>query len=579
MYKIRVLLLALMACSLSVSVHAQTNVNIEIKGLEPTLESNVRLFLSIEQQKSHPLLSEGRLLRLHKKATQDISAALQPFGYYRPLIEPKLEKTGTEQWLASYSIDPGLAISIGEYNFVISAEISRDPEFKKLLEYQALKVGDVFSHPEYEAFKNGLARLAAERGYFRAKFVEHRVEIDLEAYVARIYLNYNGGPRYRFGAVSLRQDVLEAELLQRYIPFEAGDSYTLDALIELQQVLNDTDYFQSVEVVPGPASAESDEIPIEVSMTPRKENRYTFGLGYGTDTGARTKFGWQKPNVNKRGHRFASEIGVSELGYRALANYRIPVLNPRTDQVVFSIGEEKEEFEDSQSTLRTLGVSLSHNRGKWREILSLGYQQEDFVVADQADDSTLLIPRISWSRTWGGNFINVLDGLRFDISLRGADRGFVSDTDFGQLQGNLKFITSLTASNRLIARGGFGTTSTRDFDQLPTSFRFYTGGGQSVRGYAFQSLGPTDADGQVVGASKLLTGSIEFEHSFNPKWGGAVFYDIGNAIDNFDDDLERGAGFGLRWRSPVGPVRIDLASAISRDDKPWRLHINIGPDL
>jgi translocation and assembly module TamA len=76
-----------------------------------------------------------------------------------------------------------------------------------------------------------------------------------------------------------------------------------------------------------------------------------------------------------------------------------------------------------------------------------------------------------------------------------------------------------------------------------------------------------------------MFGGIEFEHYFNDRWGLALFYDAGNAIDDLGDDLESGAGFGWRWKSPVGPVRIDLANAISDPDRPWRLHINIGPDL
>ena len=173
----------------------------------------------------------------------------------------------------------------------------------------------------------------------------------------------------------------------------------------------------------------------------------------------------------------------------------------------------------------------------------------------------------------------MLDGLRFDLSLRAADDGFGSDVSFGQVYSSLKFITSLGGGNRLIARGSVGSTTTSEFEKLPASIRFFTGGSQSVRGYKYQSLGPEDESGDVIGGRRLLTGSIEFEHALNDRWGIAVFYDIGNAVEDFDDDLESGAGFGVRWKSPVGPVRIDLASAISLDDQPWRLHINIGPDL
>lgn len=209
----------------------------------------------------------------------------------------------------------------------------------------------------------------------------------------------------------------------------------------------------------------------------------------------------------------------------------------------------------------------------------MNYEQEDYVVADESGSSTLIIPGVNWNRIWGNNFIYAIDGLRFDIGLRGASDKLASDISFVQLQGGLKAISTLGSDDRIIARGNLGRTVTQDFDQLPTSLRFFTGGGTSVRGYGYQALGPVDDDGDVVGGKYLMVGSLELEHSLNGKWGVAVFYDAGNAADDLSVKLERGAGFGFRWKSPVGPVRVDLASAISREGQPWRLHINIGPDL
>jgi translocation and assembly module TamA len=404
------------------------------------------------------------------------------------------------------------------------------------------------------------------------------VEIDLDLYRARVFLDFESGPRYSFGEITLDQDVLDAEFLGRYITFQKGDPYSVEQLIQLQRALNDSAYFQVVEVVPETALADKREVPIRISLSPRKRHRYDFGLGYGTDTGARARFGWRMPRINKRGHRVDSQVIVSEIGYDVSANYRVPVFNPRTDQLVYSISEEKEETDTNDSKLRSLAISFNHNRDKWREVLTLSYEREDFEVGTDSGDSTLLIPGASWTRNWGGDFINVLDGLRFSFAVRGANEGLASDTDFVQLGGGLKFITSFDARNRLIARGSLGTTNTDEFEQLPASILFFAGGTQSVRGYAYESLGPTDENGDVIGGEHLMTGSIEFEHYFNDKMGMAVFIDAGNALESFGDDLEQGAGFGFRWRSPVGSVRIDLANAIS-DDNDWRLHVDIGPDL
>ena len=573
------MLLVLLACLYSTTLFAQVSVTVNISGIDATLENNVRLFLSIEQQKEHPLISEGRLQRLHKKAPQEIANALQPFGYYQAVIKSELAQPTPGQWLATYIIDSGPTLPIGEFNLKISDEMREDPEFQALINKPPLRKGAAFNHLEYEDFKASLAKLAAERGYFKACFVEHRVEIDLAANEARIHLHYDGGPRYHFGEVQLKQDALEPKLLRHYIPFEKGSPYTLYQLLGLQQALNDSDYFRTVEVSPAQPQDNSTEIPISVTLTPRKPNRYSFGLGYGTDTGARAKFGWEKPLLNRHGHRVNTEAKVSQIGYSLGAHYRVPVLNPRTDQIIYSAGVVNEKTDSSDSTVRTIGASLNRGRGAWREALSLNYQKEEYVIANEKDDSSLLMPGVNWSRTWGSDFIYTLDGLRFDIGLRGANKELLSDTSFFQLTGGIKTITSLGRHNRVIARGRLGSTITDEFQQLPSSVRFFAGGAQSVRGYAYQSLGPKDDKGEIVGGKNLMIGSIELEHKFDNKWGIALFYDAGNAIDDIADKLERGAGFGLRWQSPVGPVRIDMASAVSKEGQPWRLHINIGPDL
>jgi len=553
-------------------------VKVEIVGLSAELETNVRLFLSIEQQKGHPLLSIGRIRRLHVKADQEIAAALQPFGYYRPEISGSLTEQANGEWLARYVVDAGPGLPIAEFNLDVEGEMHDDPELAKLVDVHGLRVGAVFVHPQYDSFKARLSELAVDHGYMQATFTETRVEIDLDAYQARVYLGYDSGKRYSFGEVSLEQDVLDDDFLQRYITFHKGDPFNLDNLVDLKQALNNSNYFQYVEVSPGDPLHDLREIPVTVKLTPRKNQRWDFGLGYGTDTGARAKVGWRMPRVNRRGHKIDSEVQVSQIGYSVGANYRVPVYNPSTDQLVYTVSEVKEDTDTNDSLLRMVGVSLNHNRGEWREILALNYQSEDFEVGNDTGTSHLLIPGVSWSRIWGPDFINVLDGLRFDIGLRGANQNFLSDTDFAQLRGGAKFIVSLDARNRVLLRGNFGTTAAANFSKLPSTIRFFAGGSQSVRGYAYESLGPENNKGDVVGGKYLLTGSVEFGHYFNDNWGVAAFLDTGNAIDSLSDDLEQGAGFGLRWKSPVGPVRIDLANSISRG-KNWRLHVSIGPDL
>lgn len=561
------------------TLHAQIKLDIEVHGVNIDIEKNIRLYLSVEQQKGHALLSEERLRILHKKAHQEIILALQPFGYYRPEIKSELIQSTTQQWKTIYTVNPGPPLPIVEINITLSGEIDNDIEFKRLIENHSLQKGDVFDHTKYVVLKNNLAKLAADRGYFDARFLEHRVEVNIKAYAARINLHYDGGKRYRFGEITLNQEMLNPKLLERYIPFKVGTPYIYGDLLDLQQALNDSDYFHSVEVSPGKADSIKNEIPIIVKLTPRRNHRYSIGIGYGSDTGARTKFGWEMPRVNENGHRVNTEAKISEIGYSVGAQYRVPVLNPRTDQMIYSTGVVNEKTATSDSTITKIGITLNRNLGLWRQSLALNYQQEKYIVASDQGISKLLIPSINYSRTWGQNIIYTLDGLRFDIGLRGASNYILSDDNFMQIQGGLKAITPLGKSDRIISRGRLGTTWTDNFHKLPSSVRFFAGGSQSVRGYSYQTLGPIDADGKVVGGKHLMIGSVEYEHSLSNKWGAALFYDVGNAYDNLEDKLEHGTGFGFRWKSPIGSVRFDFASAISVSGNPWRLHINIGPDL
>lgn len=563
----------------SFTARAELSVNVSISGLSAELEQNVRLLLSIEQQKQHALLNAGRLRRLHQKAEAEIRLALQPFGYYQPVIEASLQKQNGKSWLASYRIDPGPAMRIKQFQLTVNPGLREDTVFAGYLKKLPLKQGAVLDHAVYESVKSGLLSLAIERGYFDAVFKETRIDVDLQAYEAGIVLNFDAGVRYNFGAVSIPETVLAPELLQRFIDFEQGQPYHFQQLIRLRQSLNDSDYFQLVQVSPGEPDRSTHQVPIEIKLTARKPNRYSLGLGYGTDTGMRGSLGWEKPRLNPQGHRFSTELKASEIGNSLTAKYSLPVLDPRTDRLVYSAGLVNEETETSSSRVETIGVSLNRSRGLWRETLSLEYQNEDYQVADTDDGSSLLIPGASWSRTWGNNLVAILDGLRLDFDIQGAHDDWLSDASFLQLQSGVKFIHQIGKTNRFIGRARVGSTWTDEFDALPSSVRFFTGGAQTVRGYGYQSLGPKDEDGDVVGGRNLLVSSVEFEHRFMKNWGIALFYDTGNAIDSFDDALRHGSGFGFRWQSPIGPVRIDFASAISKPGEPWRVHINIGPDL
>lgn len=560
------------------SVCAAPVVEVQIDGIADALHRNVQTQLSIEQYKSNPILTDDRILRLHEKAEDEIRRALQPFGYYRPRIEKSLEQVEAEIWRARYAITPGTPLRIAEVDLRLAGEAMNDAQIQALWQDFPLRQGDVLDQIVYEDAKKEVLKLAAELGYFDARFAEHRIEVDLEAYQARILLHFDSGRRYRFGAVRLHQNRLDDAFLRGYVPFASGDPYSINALLELQRALIDSDYFAGVAVQSEPQSADA-AVPVDVQLTPRPRNKYTLGAGYGTDSGARGKLGWEMPRVNRLGHRFESEYKLAEIGDRLTARYRIPIRDPRKEQLVFTTGVENTYTDTSESRIVNAGANLIQVRGNWQQTYSVNYHQESFTVGEDTGLSRLLMPGFSLSRAWMPSQLLIEHGLRVLLEVRGAAQPLLSDVDFIQGRAYLKGVGTLAEHHRLIGSVHAGTSAVSEFQELPASVRFYAGGTQSVRGYRYQSLGPVGADGEVVGGHHLLTGSLEYDYRLSQNWLAAAFFDIGNAMDDFNTPLKRGAGFGVRWMTPIGPLRFDLAWAVSEPDRPWRIHINVGPEL
>jgi translocation and assembly module TamA len=367
--------------------------------------------------------------------------------------------------------------------------------------------------------------------------------------------------------------------MDRLISLQAGDRLTTSALIRQHQDLRDSGYFSTVEIVTLREQAEQFTVPVNMRLSPRKPNRYSFGVGYGTDTGARASASWERRRWDRRGHRSNLGVEISQVKNTASARYSIPLDKPLTDQLVFSTGYQDENTDTSISRKATVGTSRVFARGDWLETLSLDYQWEDFAVGEQADTSRLLIPGASWTRTVADDRTYASKGSRLTVGVRAADEVLASTASFTQFYLSAKLVRSFGRNSRILLRGDIGQTNVDSITDLPASLRFFAGGDYSVRGYDYQSLGPKDEEGEVIGGRRLLVGSAEYEYRFRPQWSAAVFYDAGNALENYADPLAKGAGVGLRWLSPIGAIRVDVAQAVSDPDRPWKLHLIIGPDL
>ena len=553
------------------------DVRITVKGLNGDLKTNVLAFLSVEQEKKRESLTPSRLRLLHKRATEEIRKALQPFGYFKPRVEGRLEQKDEIYWL-TYQIEPGPQVRLGEVDFQVAGEGRNDPRVNTRF---PLSEGDALDQVAYEKAKQQLLADTVEAGYLNARYTKHQLQVDLERYSASIRLHLDTGVRFFFGEVHFLQDVMNPEFLNRYVRFRPGDPYSYEKLLTLQSNLIDSEYFKSVEVHAQRERAEGDRVPIDIELTPNKRDRYRIGLGYSTDTGPRLTLDWKRRRVGPNGHRMRSELRVSKPHSTLSAEYLIPLQRPSKDYLSYGASSDRYDTDSRKGYLTLVNArqSVGSEIG-WRRTVGLDYSYESYELADQEDIAFLLVPNIQWTRLKTDKKDFLLSGYKLDYRLEGAYDKFFSKTSYLQFSTHDKGIYGLNEDWRLLARVDLGATRTDDLLKLPASKRFFAGGDNSIRGFDFEKLGPTNADGELVGGRYLAVGSVELERRIAGKWSGAVFFDAGNAFDpDYEAKVEYGAGFGVRWRSPVGPLRVDFASGLSADETQLRLHVVIGPEL
>lgn len=552
-------------------------ITVTIEGVSEDRLVPLRNGLSIVRQQNSERLTQRSVERLHQQAQEQLLAMLQVWGFYQAEIDASLTKE--ENWQARYRIDPGEAVVIKTLSVEVHGEAGDDTAFTELLNGFPIEQGDTLNHQTYESAKKSLLALGEERGYFDGKLAQHRVRVNPDEGHASVEIVYQSGKRYQFAEVDYPDSVINERLFKRMTPFEAGDPFRASKVLQLRNNLNDSGYFSSVNTRTLREQREGNQVPVSLSVEADNKHRYTAGIGYGTDTGARLGLGWENRYVNDRGHRLSIDSRLSQISNKISADYKMPFWSEKISTLGFNTEYKEEDTDTSRSKAFTTGTYYQRQRAGWDETGSFRLLNEQFDIANEDSSSLLLIPGISWSRTWADDTLYTRHGGNLSISLSGASESLLSDTSFGQITVRGKYIKSITPNSRFITRATVGATEVSNFDKLPSSLRFFAGGDNSIRGFDYQELGPEDENGEVTGGRYLAVGSLEYEHMFVKNWGGAVFTDFGNAANSWSESFEYSVGFGIRWRSPVGLIRVDIAQGISDEDNPIGLHIVIGPDL
>ena len=562
---------ALIAWSLTPVTYGQ----VQISGVEGDLLENILIHLELEACDA----PGWRVQEQFEVSGADIRTALEAYGYYGPEIASTLS-LGDDCWTASFSVDLGEPVRLRRVELSVAGEGSEDSVFRQLIEASELREGGPLLHAAYDALKRGLLDIAQRRGYAEAAFTASRIDVYPPERVADVVLRLESGPRYTFGTITTSQDVLDPAMLERYYEFRTGDPFHRSHLTTLYGALIDTGYFNSVDVRPQTPDGETKQIPIQIFLTPARRRQISYGIGYSTDTGPRLRIGRTDRRVNPRGAQFGINGQLSPVISELSFNYRFPYGDPRSEWVSLDAGIKHEDTETAVSDTLELGIRrVVNRRSSWQETRFIDLQIEDFHVADTRSRSRLLMPGMSWLRLDADNTLRPARGYRLGLEVTGASDAIGSDTTFSQVMADAKWIRSFGNDHRLLVRGRVGAIWADDFTKLPPSVRFFAGGDNSIRGYDFESLGPRDANGLVIGGNRLVVASIEYEFPLVRRWSAAFFVDSGSAYSDNDFETSTGFGAGIRWQSPLGPIRIDVARPLDGEDRDLRLHVSLGADL
>ncbi|MBK6415467.1 autotransporter assembly complex family protein [Thermomonas sp.] len=612
------LLIALALAGVALPASAITVTRIEVSGLaDERMAQNVRLSLSLNDELGKDL-SARRLSYLLREAEAETREALEPFGYYTPTIviqrsdrqrpegadaeagtsasvrtDAEGDGDGERSVSVAISIAPGNQVRVRAWNVGIDGAGADDPHVAAALAGFAPRSGEVLDHAVYEASKSKVSRMLAGRGYFDADFSAHRVAVTRAEHAADIDLRWRSGARHALGSVDFGQEpqaVIDDSLLRKLVGWEPGEPWDDAELERLRRSLVALDYFGLVEVLPQPAEKTGDVVPVQVHLTPAPRSIYSIGASYGTQSGAGVSLGFERRYLNARGHKALAQIDYASKRKLATVQYRVPAFAwldgwytaslQAADEQTDSLDNRRLEFVASRSGQYNQHLNLVASahvlRERWAYFTitkpTQSYEYASFAFpslrAEYIDVDDRLAPR----RGTGGT-----------LELRGGNGGADGTTGFVQLHADAHWFHGMQDDSRLLVRGEAGHTFTNELLELPPSLRYYAGGDRSIRGYGWREVGPRIIDSAgnayAVGASNVVTASIEYERYFKGPWGAAVFVDSGSAFDGSKPDLHTGVGFGVRWRSPVGPVRVDIARGLKSPDSPFTLHLNIGADL
>jgi translocation and assembly module TamA len=526
------------------------------------------------------VLTEEELVRLQQASQDTARELLATEGYFSSQITSSIEGGGEDQVLR-YTVVAGPRTRVGAVSIHFEGAITDarngNTRLRERIEREfALKQEMPFRQADWDAAKRMALRPLLRNTYPAAQIVFSEARIDPARHLAEFSLRIDSGPAFSYGPVQITgSQRYPPSIIQALDPTEPGKPYRQQELLDYQRALDASGYFSQaiVSIDPNPAVAAA--VPIQVTVTERPEKQLSFGVGYGTDNGARVQASYLNRSIFDAGQRLKLEGRLETKAQSAMAELAWPrETNGYENRASVEYEQEDIEGQDTE-TWKTV---ISRNRKRDLIIdatLSLQFQAERQTLGALVNQhNQALSLNYSWTHRTDGRAFYPVRGHVTTLQTGVAAEALLSETGFLRLYGRHTQFFRLGNQGRLILRGELGAVMAERREGIPTDFLFRAGGENSVRGYAYESLG-LDLPGGVESVRNLVTASVEYNYFFTPTWGAALFVDAGDAADSLDQlSPAVGVGVGVRYKSPIGPINVDVAYGEQTDE--FRLHFALG---
>lgn len=539
------------------------------------LEENLDLY----RWRGNARMNEAQLHRLVQQAPGQIREFLSTEGFYSPRIETRMEHTGHE-WTVILDVKPGKPIHVNSFDIQVAGPISEDKSeslarLKKLRSEWRLVPGVAFRHDEWNAAKRNALKILLLDGYPAASIVDSRATVNPEMLSVDLQVIIESGPNFTFGVMEIKGlKRYPDSLIERMSPISPGEPYSQDQLLELQSQLQDTPYFASASISVDIDPKQPDSVPIRVDVIENRSQKLGFGIGMSTDTGARGSIEYRDLNFLDSAQWLGVALKLEQKRQSLGGNLQLPLSDQRFRDSINTLIEHA-DIEGVETQKMGLGAKRTFILGNVETAYGLRYFLENqYITGMDKTRSTTLSPSYSWTLHNVNSDLYPTLGYVVNLQADIATRAILSDQDF--MRGYIKvvYFYPLGNSDQLTLRGELGAVAASSRIGIPSDYLFRTGGDQTVRGYAYQSLGVQE-ESAVVAGRYMEIASAEYTHWFSPQWGGAVFLDGGNAADTSKSLIPvYGYGMGARWKSPVGPLNLDIA--YGQKTRAMRFHFSVG---